>query len=71
MQYDFPRSIYDIFDCSCNSSPITILNIMALLNVHFCRHGLECNISVSDYAARLIEYRAELVQLFAFQNMRQ
>ena len=39
--------------------------------MHFCRHGLECNTSVSDYAARLTIYRAELVQLFLFQNLRQ
>lgn len=32
-------------------SPILILNIMALLNVHFYRHGQECNTSVYDYAA--------------------
>lgn len=48
-----------------------ILSIMALLNVHFCRRGLECNTSGSDYAARLTEYRAELVRLFLFQNLRQ
>lgn len=44
-----------------------ILSIMALLNVHFCRRGLECNTSGSDYAARLTEYRAELVRLFFFK----
>lgn len=34
----------------------------------FCRHDLVCNISVSDYADRLTEYRAQLVQVFVFQN---